>query len=127
MSTTATVPFGASIAAAQLSPAPDWLAAFRDAGAREFHERGIPTSRDEEWRFTPVAGLARAEFGTPASRGRACTQGSLDQFLFGDSMPRVVLVDGRFSPEHSNLVGLPAGGACQLVGGCNRHRSSRGG
>ena len=41
---------------------PEWLAARRRAGMDRFAAVGFPTSRDEEWRFTPVGPIAHAEF-----------------------------------------------------------------
>lgn len=69
---------------------------------------GIPGSRDEEWRFTPVGPIgatAWGESGTSPSVDAA----AIAPYLFESSWPRVVLVDGRFDAELSNLGGLPSG------------------
>ena len=39
-----------------------WLQELRDAGFQRFAESGFPTTHDEEWRFTNVAPIARANF-----------------------------------------------------------------
>jgi Fe-S cluster assembly protein SufD len=51
---------------AQPSLAPHWLKPFREAAFARFAERGFPTTRDEEWRFTNVAPIARRSW-TPAA------------------------------------------------------------
>jgi Fe-S cluster assembly protein SufD len=39
-----------------------WLQGLREAGFARFSELGFPTTRDEEWRFTNVAAIARTAF-----------------------------------------------------------------
>jgi len=41
---------------------PAWLAALRERAMGRFGELGFPTTRDEEWRFTNVAPIARVPF-----------------------------------------------------------------
>ena len=41
---------------------PAWLQSIREAALAKFVEQGFPTTRDEEWRHTSVAPLARTEF-----------------------------------------------------------------
>jgi Fe-S cluster assembly protein SufD len=43
-------------------PAEPWLQKLRDSAFARFSELGFPTTRDEEWRFTNVAPIARAAF-----------------------------------------------------------------
>lgn len=47
-----------------------WLQRLRDAGFARFAELGFPTTHDEEWRFTSVAPIARAQFTHAVSRAR---------------------------------------------------------
>jgi Fe-S cluster assembly protein SufD len=44
------------------SPAEPWLQELRERAFARFSELGFPTTRDEEWRFTNVAPIARAAF-----------------------------------------------------------------
>src|SRR5580765_711221 len=41
---------------------PSWLFPIRKAGISRFAELGFPTLRDEDWRFTNVAPIARLPF-----------------------------------------------------------------
>ena len=39
-----------------------WLKAIREDAVTKFSELGFPTPRDEDWRFTNVAPIARSSF-----------------------------------------------------------------
>jgi len=43
-------------------PAPAWLQPLKNAGFARFSELGFPTTKNEEWRFTNVAPIARTKF-----------------------------------------------------------------
>ncbi len=68
----------------QQPPAAPWVLELREAGFHRFSELGFPTTRDEEWRFTSVAPIARHTF-VPAPPGWGITlpagviAGSLDE------------------------------------------------
>ena len=84
---------------------PRWLQNLRERGASRFALLGFPTVRDEDWRFTSVAPIASTEF-RPAAQGRITADG-LNSFLYADAPHRLVIVNGRFSPELSRTSGLP--------------------
>jgi Fe-S cluster assembly protein SufD len=88
-------------AAVQADPA--WLRERRTAAMARFVGRGLPTARDEAWRHTPVAPLAKGRFvpADPAARASADALAALP--LEGLRGVRVVLVNGRLSPELSSL------------------------
>ena len=48
---------------------PAWLRPIREAAIARFAERGFPTTREEAWRFTGVAPIARTAFRRPEARG----------------------------------------------------------
>jgi Fe-S cluster assembly protein SufD len=87
---------------------PSWLPGLRRAAMDEFARVGFPTSRDEEWRFTPVSPIAQARFelATPAPVDAS----ALGPFLFGHAeWPQLVFVNGKLAPELSSVPALPAG------------------
>jgi Fe-S cluster assembly protein SufD len=43
-------------------PAEPWVQSLREAAFQRFAESGFPTTRDEEWRFTNVAPIARGQW-----------------------------------------------------------------
>ncbi len=89
--------------------ATDWLAGLRDDGAAAFRQRGFPTHKVEDWRYTSLAPLTRAEFDWHAPDA-ALDAGQLPALVFGrDSSCRLVLVNGRLRRDLSTVAGLPDG------------------
>ena len=90
--------------------APGWLADVRRAGIARFMAAGFPTTRQEEWRFTNVASIARTVFrlATPDdNRGAADV---VEQYTFGrEAAAEFVFVNGHFHPELSSMRSLPPG------------------
>ena len=95
---------------------PRWLEATREAAIRRFAELGIPTTRDEEYRFTNVSPIAGAAFERPADAVRV-EASAIDPYLFGaESANELVFVNGRVDQSLSlsgtvaaTLPTLPAG------------------
>lgn len=90
--------------------APAWLAPLRRAGLDRFEAVGFPSTRDEEWRFTPIAPVSRAALALPTPPASPVTKGDLARFTFGHpEWPQLVFVNGRLAPELSNIPALPNG------------------
>jgi Fe-S cluster assembly protein SufD len=87
---------------------PKWLQDLRERAGVRFAALGFPTVRDEDWRFTPVAPIASAEFVT-APADAAVSEAELSAYPYADAPYRAVIVNGRFVPELSRLSGLAAG------------------
>ncbi len=84
---------------------PAWLRALRAEAASSFAAQGLPTRRNEAWRFTDLAGLAEL-----SEKSREIVVGSTElPDALGEPCHRLVFVDGIFSAERSSLDGLPAG------------------
>ncbi len=86
----------------------------REAALARFHELGFPTTRDEEWKNTSVAHLARCTW-TPAPAPRA-DQLEAAAVLLDEQVPvpasesgRMVFVNGWYAPTLSNIESLPVG------------------
>lgn len=91
-----------------VAPAAGWAPELRQAGEARFAEVGFPTTRHEEWRFTPVQRIAQGTFAEPVAA--AADPAALAPYLFGQgSWPQVVFVNGRYDAARSSLAGLPAG------------------
>src|SRR5678816_3647614 len=83
-----------------------WLANLRKGGIANFSEIGFPTLKDEDWRFTNVAPIAKLPF-RPALEPR---QGafSVKDFNFANlDCTRLVFVDGHFIPKLSTILSQP--------------------
>ncbi|MES2305039.1 MAG: Fe-S cluster assembly protein SufD [Gemmatimonadota bacterium] len=79
------------------------------SGARDHSAINLPTSKDEEWRFTPLGGLQAIAFESPAAPGYL-GDADLTPYLFGHpEWATVIVVDGRVDLRASNFATLPAG------------------
>ena len=89
---------------------PNWLDPIRQAGLDRFLTAGFPSSKDEEWRFTPLGTLPRTGFVPARAPARPVTKDDLAVYLFGQAdWPALVFVNGRFAPELSHLPATAAG------------------
>jgi Fe-S cluster assembly protein SufD len=88
--------------------APEWLRALRGRAAARFGALGFPTVRNEDWRFTNVSPIAETAFrmsdGVPTNAAEMVRRVS-----FAGAAARLVILNGRFSPELSSLGDLPVG------------------
>ncbi|WP_071517089.1 Fe-S cluster assembly protein SufD [Geitlerinema sp. PCC 9228] len=88
-----------------------WLQEVRDRATAMVQELGIPSSKDEQWRFTDLKPLRETEF-SPAQVSQISPTASLEQL--GLNVPeakesRLVFVNGRYAPELSSTAAVPAG------------------
>jgi Fe-S cluster assembly protein SufD len=79
----------------------------RSRGAAKFAALGIPTVREEEWRFTNVAPIGAVDFQLAGQISG--TADRLHGFAYTDAPVRLVVVNGRFDTTLSRVKGLPAG------------------
>jgi Fe-S cluster assembly protein SufD len=86
-----------------MAETPEWLDGLRRRAADRFAAVGFPTSRDEEWRFTPVAPIAKTAWReAPASA--SVTLDQLGPHLFGHpEWTRLVFVNGFYRQELSSV------------------------
>ena len=86
-----------------------WLKQQRADALEQFTSAGFPAARDEEWRYTNVSALAKTLF-LPAQQlaSIAVDADWLKNYQLADAWS-IVLVDGFFNEQLSQLEGLPAG------------------
>lgn len=89
---------------------PGWLQGLRRSAFQWVSERGFPTSKDEDWKYTRVAPILDIPF-EPAEPdvSRWTSSAAIDQAACDLGGPRLVFVNGHFAPELSRLKGLPPG------------------
>jgi len=86
---------------------PPWVSSARAAALARFERLGFPSTRLEEWRFTPVGAIAEQPF-VLASDGVAKADPRQTTALASGSA-LAVAVNGRFAPQLSSLEALPKG------------------
>ncbi|WP_114395121.1 Fe-S cluster assembly protein SufD [Oleisolibacter albus] len=84
-----------------------WLADLRRAGRDRFAALGLPTPRNEAWKFTTLRPLEKLSFAPVPADAPAVPVDAIPA-VAADSH-RLVFVDGRFRPDLSRRQGLPAG------------------
>ncbi len=102
-----------ALEAAGAAGQPQWLAQLRKSGIARFSEKGYPTIKDEDWRFTNVSVIADMDFA-PSVAAEAVDAGYLDS-LEGIEIPfqgldchKLVFLNGHFA-SHLSSVGTQDG------------------
>jgi len=74
------------------------LRLLREAAFARFAKLGLPTTQDEDWKYTSLAPLAQMPF----EPGAAAAIGAIDRWTLADSAARLVFVNGKHRPELSS-------------------------
>ncbi len=95
-----------------------WLEPVRRSAIERFAASGFPTTRDEAWRYTSVAPIAKTPFRlAPRSGNGSLPRGSMHDVealtLGGLSPRRIVFVNGHYSPALSSPA--PGGNGLQTL------------
>jgi len=85
-----------------------WLGERRARALDRANALAVPTTRDEEWRFTDIAPLTRVPFRPAAGTVRPAMS-DIARFVAPEAALRLAFVDGVFAPELSATSGLPHG------------------
>ena len=101
--------FGARAGLATVAE-PEFVEALRRSAIERFALTGFPTSRDEEWRFTPIAPITKAAWRRMSGSAHDVTRQDLAPFVFGHpEWTRLVFVDGAYSEALSSTTGVGQG------------------
>jgi Fe-S cluster assembly protein SufD len=89
---------------------PAWLQRLRANAMERFEELGFPSVKDEEWKYTNVAVIAKANFAV--SDAANATPGSDTKELAGFGSPetsssQLIFVNGKLLTDLSSVSGLP--------------------
>ncbi|MBM3780313.1 MAG: Fe-S cluster assembly protein SufD [Acidobacteria bacterium] len=87
--------------------APARVRTLREQGLARFQSMGFPSTRDEAWRFTNVQALTSTPFRL--GDGVPTNPMPLVQRVALPGAVRLVLLNGRFAPELSDLSAVPTG------------------
>lgn len=88
---------------------PAWLLEQRRVAWRRFVALGLPTQRDEDWRFNDLRRLRSAFSANARSPGEPAVADAVTHYHYDAAAISLVFVDGRFASEYSNLGLLPSG------------------
>ena len=89
---------------------PSWLSLTRRNALERFLERGFPTTRDEDWRFTSTSSLEDTDFALPALAKKGDAEDLVEQNRFADGeCHELVFVNGHVSPELCRVGSLANG------------------
>jgi Fe-S cluster assembly protein SufD len=95
-----------------------WLNELRANAVDRVGALTVPTTRDEDWRFTDISPLTKLSF-QPAHGVPPLAPATVAQWAIPEAAARLVFVDGIYAAEHSfNHAGFTAE---NLASGANRH------
>ncbi|MGC2856606.1 Fe-S cluster assembly protein SufD [Novispirillum sp. DQ9] len=94
------------------SGGPAWLAALRGEGLASYAAQGLPGRRSEAWKYTRIDTLLKKLALVPAP---AAAPVQVPEGVLRCDGPRLVLVNGRFAPDLSDLGALPKGVTVQSL------------
>jgi Fe-S cluster assembly protein SufD len=82
----------------------------RQQAVAQVQELAMPSTRDEEWRFTDLSELLAIKFQPPPSSptGAAIAPEQLSPWQLPEAPHRLVFIDGQYATSLSTLDGLPA-------------------
>lgn len=85
----------------QLPPSPlAWFNQLRASAVDRAGTLQVPTTRDEEWRFTDISPLARVSF-QPVRTVPSLQKEDIERFYLKETSTTLVFVDGTYMPELS--------------------------
>lgn len=79
-----------------------WLSALRASAVETVSKLTIPTTRDEEWRFTDLSMLTKVSL-QPAQASVKLAAADIQRFHIKEAKNRLIFVDGAFAPQLSNV------------------------
>ncbi|MEO1131288.1 MAG: Fe-S cluster assembly protein SufD [Cyanobacteria bacterium J06639_1] len=96
-----------------------WLESIQQAARDRLHNSAFPTTRDEEWRFTPLKSLLEPTFQEAdiAKVDIEAGKGAIASYMLPEAKAtRLVFVNGTFSPDLSDVADAPEGLAIGSLG-----------
>ncbi|MGB3206902.1 MAG: Fe-S cluster assembly protein SufD [Crinalium sp.] len=82
----------------------------RDRATAVVQELAIPTTRDEEWRFTDLSGLLKVNFQAVSNQESAISLSDINSLILPEAAEsRLVFVNGIYAPDLSSVANLPEG------------------
>ncbi len=86
-----------------------WFVPVRKAAMARFMELGFPTTADEDWRYTNVAGVAETAFVASKPANESALAQIIEPLRIAPDAPLLIVVNGRVSQKLSSIRTLPQG------------------
>jgi Fe-S cluster assembly protein SufD len=94
---------------ALLPEAPAWMQARRDDAAMKVRSLSLPSTRDEDWRFTNLSTLISTQFLRDTSAPFAVGLDQVEPFFMPEAKHRLVFINGCYAHGFSQVDDLPTG------------------
>ena len=91
------------------SALPKELQGVKSRARARLQDQALPTTRDEDWRFTDLAPLYQTMFQAAQTQPETVNLADLAVYDLPDIAARVVFVNGIYAPHLSTVAALPAG------------------
>jgi Fe-S cluster assembly protein SufD len=85
-----------------------WLNSMRLKALAQFNHNGLPAKKEEDWKYTSLWAMGQQTF-THQAKKSSITIEQCEQLALLNDAYRLVIIDGVFSAELSQLDNLPAG------------------
>ncbi|HEV7391620.1 MAG TPA: Fe-S cluster assembly protein SufD [Burkholderiales bacterium] len=85
-----------------------WLNERRGAALERANALSVPTTRDEEWRFTDLTQLTRLQLRAPGAPAELAPE-AIHPYIVPEAGARIVFVDGVFAPQLSTTASAGRG------------------
>jgi Fe-S cluster assembly protein SufD len=85
-----------------------WLQTLRQQALTQFSSAGLPAKKEEDWKYTSLWHLSQQAFTHDAVKTTIVSE-QCNKLALLDDAYCLVIVDGEFVVEHSQLDGLPEG------------------
>ncbi|MBP9855046.1 MAG: Fe-S cluster assembly protein SufD [Candidatus Omnitrophica bacterium] len=84
-----------------------WIKDLKKNSLNRFESIGVPTVKDEEWKYTNLSSITNQKFDVNG-QAQLKEQKSFEEYC-ADSPIRITFINGQFSEENSRLKDLPKG------------------
>jgi len=91
------------------SKSPAWVNDVRTSALTQFTEKGFPTTKDENWKYTNIAPIVKSQFKYSSAAAEVSPDVVKSLLIEGIEQHVIVFINGHHSKEHSALSGLNDG------------------
>lgn len=87
---------------------PGWLTRLRKTAMLRFEEKGFPTTKDEEWKYTDISAIKKSEFDLAPPAHSPLSRDEIDAIPFANlKSTRLVFWNAHFQPDLSQAITAP--------------------